>query len=163
MHILRTHHLAITTASFASLRIFYTEMLGLPVVGGFDGHDIIFLDAGSTLIELIGEPAETAGSDSDESYAARSARPGWHHLAWEVDDVDATYAELSARGIPFSVPPEDFPPEAPSMRIAFFQDPDGNLLELVQPRSEKMCKSTRPIGVNLGIRRAMLEDGRRFA
>jgi catechol 2,3-dioxygenase-like lactoylglutathione lyase family enzyme len=50
-----------------------------------------------------------------------------------VEDIDASYAELSARGVPFHVPPEDFPDEAPTMRIAFFRDPDGNVLELVQP------------------------------
>jgi hypothetical protein len=30
-------------------------------------------------------------------------------------------------------PPEDFAPDSPSLRIAFLRDPDGNLLELVQP------------------------------
>jgi len=50
-----------------------------------------------------------------------------------VSDADAAYAELSARGVPFHVPPKDFPEEAPSVRIAFFKDPDGNELELVQP------------------------------
>jgi catechol 2,3-dioxygenase-like lactoylglutathione lyase family enzyme len=65
--------------------------------------------------------------------AAERTGGGWDHLALEVEDIDAAYAELSAAGIPFHVPPEDFPEEAPSVRIAFFKDPDGNVLELVQP------------------------------
>ena len=123
MRILNTHHVAISTHNFARLREFYVETLGLPVVGGFDGHDIVFIEAGNTTIELIGE----------ESPAAGRGGIGWHHLAWEVETVDESYAELSARGVPFHVLPEDFPPEAPSMRIAFFSDPDGNMLELIQP------------------------------
>ena len=117
-----THHIAITTPHFKQLRAFYVEMLGLPVVGGFPGHDIVFIEAGGTTIELVGEDVA----------AAEPRCGGWNHLAWVVADVDAAYAALSALGIPFTVPPEDFPPEAPTLRIAFFQDPDGNLIELVQ-------------------------------
>ena len=123
MRILGTHHVAIYTSNFASLREFYVETLGLPVVGGFPGHRILFIAAGSTAIELTeeGTPPNDPG------------RGGWHHLAWEVEDVDDAYAKLSARGIRFHVPPEGFPAELPTMRIAFFTDPDGNVLELVQP------------------------------
>jgi hypothetical protein len=45
-----------------------------------------------------------------------------------------------ARGVDGHSPPEDFPAEElaaqrPRLRIAFLRDPDGNLLELVQPLS----------------------------
>ena len=134
MRILGTHHLAITTARFELLRRFYVETLGLPVVGRFPGHDIVFLDAGSTAIELIGEaPALDAGPSS----ADHALRHGWHHLALEIADVDAAVAELTARGVTVHSPPEPFPTEAPTMRIAFLRDPDGNLVELVQPLSAR--------------------------
>jgi catechol 2,3-dioxygenase-like lactoylglutathione lyase family enzyme len=123
MRILSTHHVALITNNFERLRAFYVETLELPVVGGFAGYNIIFLAAGSTAIELIEEEQPTYGA----------ARTGWNHLALEVEDVDAAYAELAARGIPFTVLPEDFPSEAPQARIAFFRDPDGNLIELAQP------------------------------
>lgn len=132
MHILSTHHVAISTPNFTRLRDFYVETLGLSVVGGFPGHDILFIEAGGTTIELIGE----------ESGGDRESGRGWHHLAWEVEDVDATYAELSARGIDFRVTPEGFPDEAPTMRIAFFEDPDGNLLELIQPLGSRYPSAT---------------------
>ena len=135
MHIVSTHHVAISTPHFARLREFYVEKLGLPVVGGFPGHDILFLEAGDTTIELAG----------DASPADEVSRRGWNHLAWEVDDVDETYVELSARGVPFRVLPEDFPAEAPAMRIAFFEDPDGNLLELIQPLGDRYPSATDPL------------------
>jgi catechol 2,3-dioxygenase-like lactoylglutathione lyase family enzyme len=130
MRILSTHHVALTTRDFARLRAFYVETLGLPVMGAFAGHNIVFLAAGNTTIELIEEERPANGSD-------RADGTGWDHLALEVEDVDAAYAELAARGVPFTVAPEDFPPEAPALRIAFFCDPDGNLVELVQPRGER--------------------------
>src|SRR4051812_37922088 len=101
MHILSTDHLAITTSRFDRLRHFYVETLGLPVVGGFPGHQIVFVAAGSTAIELIGE--------DDPLEADRGQRQGWHHLAWEVEHVDAAFAELVAKGVQAHSPPEDFP------------------------------------------------------
>ena len=130
MRILGAHHIGLSTDNFARLRAFYIDTLGLPVIGSFQGRQIVFIEAGGTVIELIGE---APSAEPDVVSPAGFARRGWQHLAWEVADVDAGYAELAARGIAFQVPPEDFPAEAPIMRIAFFADPDGNLIELIQP------------------------------
>src|SRR6266508_1053737 len=110
MRILGTHHVAINTPDLARLRQFYAETLGLPIVGGFPGHPIIFVGAGGTALELVEAERSPEGT----------GRSGWHHLAWEVEDVAEAYAELSARGVPFHIPPGDFPPAAPTVRIAFF-------------------------------------------
>jgi catechol 2,3-dioxygenase-like lactoylglutathione lyase family enzyme len=123
LHILATHHIALATMHFDRLREFYTETLGLPVLGGFPEQRILFLDAGTTAIELA-EEAETERP---------AGACGWAHIALEVKDVDAAYTVLSARGVPFHIPPEDFPPDAPAVRIAFCTDPDGNVIELLQP------------------------------
>jgi glyoxylase I family protein len=134
MRIIRTHHVAITTSRLALLRAFYVELLGLPVVGGFPDHDIVFLDAGGTTIELIGEQPSAAAGDGTGTNG-RAGRLGWHHLALQVDDADAAYAELVAAGVAPHSAPESFPPANATLRIAFLRDPDGNLLELVQPLS----------------------------
>src|SRR5438552_16501052 len=102
MRFVNSHHMAITTPDFARLRAFYVETLGLPVVGGFPGQDIVCIRAGGIAIELIGESAPPA---------ERVNRAGWNHLAWEVEDVDASHAELTALGVAFRTPPEDFPSE----------------------------------------------------
>lgn len=126
MQITGTHHVALFTRNFAGLRAFYEETLGLPVVGGFPGGTIIFLDAGSTTIELIDRSARS------EEHAHDNAL-GWAHFAFEVADVDAAYAELSAKGVEFHIPPKHNSDTNPSVRLAFFKDPDGNELELFQP------------------------------
>lgn len=125
MQITGTHHVAICTPNFAVLREFYTNTLGLPLVGGFAGRNIIFIAAGDTTIELI---------ERDEPLAL--ARQGWVHFAFQVEDVDAVAAELKGKGIAFRVEPTDFPAENPAVRLAFFADPDGNELELVQPLTD---------------------------
>lgn len=121
MQIVGTHHVALVTPNFERMRQFYVDQLGLPVVGAFRGHSIIFIDAGNTAIELIERTAGSAGQAG-----------GWAHFAFEVEDVDAVYADLRTAGIAFHITPKDFPAEGPSVRIAFFKDPDGNEIELVQ-------------------------------
>lgn len=123
MKINHTHHIALFTADFDRLRDFYTVVLGFPIVGGIRGHNINFVDCGSTAIEIV-ENAERA---------AASGESGWTHLALEVDDIDTAYTELSAAGVAFHLMPTSFPEDAPVFRIAFFRDPDGNELELFQP------------------------------
>lgn len=127
MNILHTHHIAIYTTNFKRLYEFYTQTLGMPQIGAFEGYNIIFLAAGSTTIELI------------EHNAADDVRGtlGWNHLALEVADIDTAHAELLARGVWFDGPPFDFPPGVPRARVAFFKDPDGNVLELVQPLGQR--------------------------
>jgi catechol 2,3-dioxygenase-like lactoylglutathione lyase family enzyme len=123
MRFTHTHHMALFTTDLARLLTFYEDVLGCPRCGAFPGLNIVFVNVGSTAIEIV----EIAGP------AGEPATGGWAHLALEVPDVDAACAELSALGVSFHVPPKDFPDDAPSVRIAFFRDPDGNVLELVQP------------------------------
>ena len=122
MRVTGTHHVALYTGNLERLRDFYVDTLGLPQVGAFPGGRIIFIDAGSTAIELITREG-WSGTETGS----------WQHLAFTVEDVDAAYHELTAKGIPFHVLPKSVPEDNPSVRIAFFKDPDGNILELFQP------------------------------
>ena len=59
-------------------------------------------------------------------------------LGWSVDDIDATVKELSKRGVKFERYPEMDQDDlgiwtSPSTaRIAWFKDPEGNILSLTQ-------------------------------
>jgi len=119
MKITATHHVGLFTPNPSEMEAFYTQTLGLPVVKRWADADIIFLAAGDTLIELIGR----AERELDDSRPA-----GFDHFAFHVADVDAAYAELEAAGVRMQSAPRDFE----NVRVAFFYDPDGNLLELVQ-------------------------------
>jgi uncharacterized glyoxalase superfamily protein PhnB len=56
-------------------------------------------------------------------------REGAGSLWFQSDDLDATYEQLSAKGVEFPVPPQVAPWD-PSQRWAQFKDPDGHLFGL---------------------------------
>ena len=114
---LRSHHIALRVTDYARARQFYTEVLEMPVLGQIPGKEIEFLGIGGTTIELM-------GGAEPESLAKPQA--GLMHLAFEVEDVDATYRELRDRGVTFTIEPKS----VGDLRVAFFLDPDGNELEL---------------------------------
>lgn len=60
------------------------------------------------------------------------AKPGgFSNIAWECDDVDATYEALRAKGVTFTQPPTR---SAWGGVEAIFTDPDGNSFLLQQGR-----------------------------
>jgi lactoylglutathione lyase len=58
-------------------------------------------------------------------------RPAMVLVVW-TDDVDASFAELAAAGVPVVQQPHD---TGNNNRNALLQDPDGNLVEIVAKRS----------------------------
>jgi len=69
------------------------------------------------------------------SFPTPAVRPGWpeatglRHLAFEVDDVEGTLAELDAEGVRHEE--LRFDPNT-GKKMAFFFDPDGLPLELYE-------------------------------
>jgi catechol 2,3-dioxygenase-like lactoylglutathione lyase family enzyme len=116
-----THHIALRTPNFEAMEAFYSQTLGFPVVRRWDERRIIFIDIGSTTIELIGR---------DEATADNNPSGGWHHVALLVENVEEAYAELVANNVRIQSPPKDLG----DVVIAFFYDPDGNVLELFEER-----------------------------
>jgi lactoylglutathione lyase/glyoxylase I family protein len=55
---------------------------------------------------------------------------GQHHFCLNVQDMDATVAELRRRGV--TLVTEPFVLEVINRRLAFIADPFGNLIELAQ-------------------------------
>ena len=124
MNITATHHVAIFTQNFAAMEQFYAQTLGFRITKRWDHRTIIFIDIGSTTIELIGR---------DSAPVAGSAPGAIHHIALHVDDVDAAHTELVTKGVKIASAPADIE----DVRVCFFFDPDGNSLELVEdPRAE---------------------------
>jgi catechol 2,3-dioxygenase-like lactoylglutathione lyase family enzyme len=124
MKLKATHHVAIFTQRFAEMEMFYSETLGFPVTKRWDDMTIIFIDIGSTTIELIGR---------DTAPAPDSPPGAINHIALHVDSVDEAYQELLDKNVKIKSPPANFK----DVRICFFFDPDGNTLELFEaPRKE---------------------------
>jgi len=121
MQLKATHHIAVLTQNMDAMTQFYTETLGFPITKRWDDVNIIFIDIGSTTIELIG---------SESAPAANSPAGGIDHLALHVASVDEAYAELVSKNVRIRSEPRDFK----DVRICFFFDPDGNVLELVEEK-----------------------------
>lgn len=119
MKLKATHHIAIFTQNMATMEKFYTETLGFPVTKRWDDVKIIFIDIGSTTIELM---------DRAEAPAPNSPAGAINHIALQVENLDAAYQELVEKGIKIKMEPRNFK----DIRICFFYDPDGNSLELVE-------------------------------
>lgn len=108
------HHVSINVGDVAAATRFYVDVLGLAQRG--DRPDDIgpgaWLDAGGQQVHLIQAERPTARGQ---------------HFALLVDDLDATVAELRARGVDVGDPRP-----IGTSRQSFLADPDGNLVELHQ-------------------------------
>jgi predicted enzyme related to lactoylglutathione lyase len=94
---------------------FYTELLGFEVSTDqpFDDHQ--------RWIELrIANSATRVVLFTPEGHESRIGT--FFNGAFACDDVQATYRQLSARGVEFVKPPE----KQPWGEFAIFKDPDGN-------------------------------------
>ncbi len=109
---------------------FYTRHFGfrrarvLPVGDG----QIVMIKCGDFYIELFkaeGEvPAPLAGGDGPHY-------PGWRHLAFMVDDVDAKLAEMG-EDAKVTLGPFGFDAFIEGWRTAWIADPEGNIVEISQ-------------------------------
>lgn len=60
---------------------------------------------------------------------------GLTRLAFAVDDLDGTYAELDKMGVEFLSPIQRYPgPDGGDEGMVCFRDPDGTILEIISPR-----------------------------
>ena len=130
--VLELHHVAIAVRDLAVTTPVYTELLGLAADGepeyvADQQVDVQVLRAGDQRIELVAPAAE----DSPISrFVAK--REGLHHLAYRVDDLEATLARLKAAGVRLI---DEAPrPGAHGTRIAFLHPAatGGVLTELVE-------------------------------
>ena len=113
----------IPTRDAALARTFYESTLGLRFVS--DDNFALVFDSNGTMIRVVRAP---------------DFQPfPFTLLGWEVPDIDATVADLAAKGVQFKQ--YGFPGQAPNgvwtapgnvARVAWFPDPDGNLLSLSQ-------------------------------
>ena len=101
---------------------FYTSFLEAEVVGE-PTPDGAVLDLVTATLELR---AVVAG---DSTWVPDDLQLGFRHIGFKVDQVDPRAEVLKNAGVPFHLDPLD---AEGGVRICFFFDPDGTLLELVE-------------------------------
>lgn len=111
-------------ADLSRARAFYEQVLGLPVVEQNDYACV--LDANGTMLRVTAVP--------------EVARPGYTVLGWRVTDITATVRGLAAKGVVFQrydgmdVDDDGIWTTPGGDQVAWFPDPDGNILSLTQFR-----------------------------
>lgn len=130
---------------------FYRDALGLNVTKrvtitgpwvsatvGLEGvhADVVYLDFPTgPRIELIRYNTPTAPRPAGVD---RPNAPGLRHLAFKIDDIDAAVARLRGAGVRFFSDVQSVPDTQVTYaggirkRLVYFQDPEGNLLELCE-------------------------------
>ncbi|QJW89297.1 VOC family protein [Spirosoma taeanense] len=121
------HHVAIICSNYEVSKHFYTQILGLSVVGEVyraerNSYKLDLAVNGQYQIELFSFP----------NPPARPSRPealGLRHLAFAVGDLDAAVAHLNQQGVVTESIRVD---QQTNRRFTFFADPDDLPLELYE-------------------------------
>ena len=112
----------VSTTDLARSRSFYEAVLGLPIVD--ENAYACVVDAHGTMLRVTA--------------VATVAHPGYTVLGWRVPDISETVARLESLGVVFARY-DGMEQDAQGVwttpngdRIAWFNDPDGNVLSLTE-------------------------------
>jgi glyoxylase I family protein len=124
------HHLGLACRDPIALERWYTKHFGFTRKRVFlPGPDqVVVIGTEGAALELF--PAKGERPDAPEA-GDGPEYPGFRHLAFRVQDLDAKLAELGDEG-PITLGPLDFSDFVPGMRAVWVRDPEGNIVELNQ-------------------------------
>lgn len=140
-------HTTVSVADVDKSLSFYRDLLGFPYLGRLSyenkvGLVIDFLDIGNhALLEIFSftnapvKPSELIYDD---------LQLGMRHMGFKVKSVDATAARLKQAGVEFTLEPTD---ATGGVRIAFFKEPDGALVEIVEGELHYDVQGQSPLPV----------------
>ena len=125
-------HIGLSARNPATLKDWYVKTLGATVVFDNGQTPPVFLLRlpGGVLIEIY-------TGDYSFNGTADNKLDGWRHVALRVDSIEAAKAELEQRGVNFAEP---IKPAGGGGRVLFFQDPERNLLHLVERSTDSPAR-----------------------
>jgi len=100
----------------------YVENLDFEASWGFEAEGTVnryVADENGVELQLSDTEGQTPADEGDL----------WDHFAVKVDDVDAAFEDIDHHGV--RQEPADQP--AAGARTAFVEDPDGHVVELIEP------------------------------
>lgn len=127
------HHVGVSVSDLDRAKKWYAEVLEMTEGYGFEippfGVRGRFMEGHGTRVELFERAGSAPGIGGQDPSAALLTR-GYGHMAFATSDLDATFAEIVARGATPVWDPRPSP--EPGVRMAFIADPDGNLIEMIE-------------------------------
>ncbi len=125
-------HLGIAVKNLEEAREFYRSVFGLessePIIGGEGTIKVSMVEVGNVLIELL----QPEGSEGVMAKFLEKRGEGFHHICYEVDDINAEITSLKTAGVEVLSEPK---PGAEGMSA--FLHPRGThgvLVELVEKK-----------------------------
>jgi lactoylglutathione lyase len=155
MHLAEIFHTGLTVSDLDRSIAFYRDVLGLELVSQWDSaqpylRTVVGYPDAELRIALLRLPRSRAGVSGHhiellEYRTPRGARgdantfnPGNAHVAFMVEDLDAAYAELSAKGVRFkSAPVAVTHGRNAGAKAVYLFDPDDITLEFIQPAAAR--------------------------
>ena len=159
MRVAEIFHTGLTVSDLDRSIAFYRDLLGLELVTRWESaqpylRTIVGFPDAELRIALLRIPGVAAGGSGHHlellEYRSprgvrgdpRTCNPGNVHVSFMVEDLDAAYAELSARGVRFkSAPVQIDHGRNRGAKAVYLLDPDDITLELVQPSSKGASSS----------------------
>ncbi|WP_217593621.1 VOC family protein [Cohnella sp. GbtcB17] len=125
---MKLSHVRLLAPNIQECFLFYRDMIGLEVRYGDETTPFAEFATGDVSFAL--EPP--MADDTGEARSRTQPFSGRDQVAlvFRVDNVDAVYEELRAKGVPFVQPPLDTPEWG--HRVAYLRDPAGHVIELNQ-------------------------------
>ena len=128
MAALQFSHVAISCKDPLAIERFYTKYLGFARarVIPLGADQIVFIKCGTVYLELFSAEGAAPGPapSGDGPHT-----PGWRHIAFQVDDVDAVLAAMGDAAT-VTLGPLDFNDFIPGWRTVWIADPEGNIVEI---------------------------------
>ena len=125
-------HIGLAAQDTTALKDWYERVLGARVVFNNGENPPAFF------VELPGGAwIEIYQGNFGVKEIADNKLQGWRHLALSVASIEKAQCELESRGVKFTEPVK---PAGGGGRVLFFQDPEGNLLHLVERSADSKLR-----------------------
>ena len=135
---MRGDHASFRVSNLDEALAWHLEKLDFRVVSNSEANGMTFTliapaNDDAFRLELLSGPGAVERPGSNDDLAGSLSLNGWNHVCLRVGSVDETVAELKRRDVRILLEPTDN--AGMQVRVAFFADPWGNALELLEPRS----------------------------
>ncbi|WP_165423614.1 VOC family protein [Ktedonosporobacter rubrisoli] len=123
---MKLNYVCLLVSDMAKAVSFWRDVVQLPVTFYDESVGFASFNTGEATLALFSRASLAQTLDKAIPAPASASHPTY--VAFEVDDVDASYAALVERGAASLAGPQDRP--AMQTRNAYLSDPDGHILEI---------------------------------
>ena len=125
---LGTHHIAVQTVDYEASVKFYTEVMGMSEVVGFEnqGRRAVILDIGDGSHMELFEPIPGTQPSND------AAGNVVFHFALQTTDIEQALERVRAAGMEITVELTTVQMGPLNISLAFFKGPSGEVVEYIQ-------------------------------